>query len=501
MGTGTLAPTLKHALLAYATWTILYIFGLLRDFVRNRRGKASFKGYAPIRQDFEDFFTRRIYYRIHDVFNCPVKGPPSAWMDIIERTPVNRQKPLMATGKIKRCLNLGSYNYLGFASSDPYCTPRVLDTLSQHGWSLCSSRADAGTTPVHEELERELASFLGKQAVLTCGMGFATNSVFLPVLAGPGTLVFSDALNHVSIVTGVRAAKGTVRVFDHNDPVHLEQLLRQAMLEGQPRTHRPWKKVIIVVEGIYSMEGEVVDLAGFVAVAKKYKAYIWLDEAHSIGAMGATGRGVCEHLGVSPADIDVLMGTFSKSFGACGGYVAANKDVIDYFMAQCPAHLHATAMTPPAVQMVLSALRLITGADGSDRGAHKLSQLRTNANYFRSRLLHMGFNVLGDWDSPVMPIMIFQLAKLSATSHEMLRLGVAVVVVGFPATPLLTSRMRVCISASHTRQDLDYALQLFDYVATKCDIRYGGPRAKALADGGPKIKALTESSHEVHTVT
>jgi serine palmitoyltransferase len=161
---------------------------------------------------------------------------------------------------------------------------------------------------VHEELEREVASFVGKPAALVFGMGFATNSLTLPVLMrGKGTLVISDALNHSSIVAGVRGSSAKVKVFRHNQPEHLERVLRAAIAEGQPRTHRPWAKILIVVEGIYSMEGEVCRLAEIVALKKKYKAYLYLDEAHSIGAMGPTGRGVAEHLGVDTADIDVMV--------------------------------------------------------------------------------------------------------------------------------------------------------------------------------------------------
>ena len=390
----------------------------------------------------------------------------------MERTPVDGQKPLELTGRTRRCLNLGSYNYLGFAAQDPYATPRVEKALDGYGWGACGPRANAGTTPIHQQLETEIAEFLGKEAAITCGMGFATNSMFLPVLAGKGTLLLSDALNHASIVAGVRGSGAKVKVFDHNDPRQLEAVLRVSIAEGQPRTGRPWKKIIIVVEGVYSMEGELARLKEIVEVKKKYKAYLYLDEAHSIGALGAGGRGVCEATGVDTADIDIMMGTFTKSFGSCGGYIAGDKALIDWLRAQCPAHLYATAMSPSAVEMVLSALHVIEGKDGTDRGARKIAQLKDNANYFRARLLELGFNVLGDWDSPVMPVMIFNPAKLPAASREMLRRGVAVVVVGFPATPLLTARMRVCISASHTREDLDFALEMFDDLVDECALRY-----------------------------
>lgn len=207
------------------------------------------------------------------------------------------------------------------------------------------------------ELQRKVAQFLGKEDAVVFGMGFATNSTVIPALVGKGCLVLSDALNHTSIVTGVRSSGASVRIFRHNDVGHLERTLRFAIAEGQPRTRRPWRKVLIIVEGIYSMEGETACLADIVALKKKYKAYLFLDEAHSIGAMGRTGRGCAEHEGVDTADIDVMMGTFTKSFGSCGGYIAGSRDLVEHIRRSSPGTLYAAAMSPPAAQQALSALK------------------------------------------------------------------------------------------------------------------------------------------------
>lgn len=435
-----------------------------------------------------------MFYRIHDCWNRPIGSAPDAYVDVLERTPVCGQKPLELTGKKIRALNLGSYNYLGFAAHDPYCTPRAIETLKREGWSSCSSRAEAGTTPLHLELEKELASFLGKPAALCFGMGFATNSAVLPVLAGPGCLIVSDALNHASIVSGVRGSGAKVAVFAHNDVDSLESVIRSSIARGQPRTRRPWKKVLVVVEGIYSMEGELAPLPEIVDVCKRYKAYLYLDEAHSIGALGKTGRGVCEALGVDPADVDVMMGTFTKSFGGAGGYIAGSTELIDALKRTAPGHLAATSMSPPVAQQVLSSLRVLTGADGSKRGAEKLRRLRENANYLRRRLLDLGVNVLGDWDSPVMPIMLFQPGKIAALSRECLKRGLAMVVVGFPATPLLTARARVCVSAAHSREDLDYAVDVLDEVSGLCLLRYGERKKEDCVGGGGSDGASSSTS-------
>ena len=177
-------------------------------------------------------------------------------------------------------------------------------------------------------------------------------------------------------------------------------------------------------------------------------------------------------------------GTFTKSFGGAGGYIAGSKELIDALKRTAPGHLEATAMSPPVAQQVLSALRVLSGADGSRRGAEKLRRLRDNANYLRKRLLDLGVNVLGDWDSPVMPIMLFQPGKIAALSRECLKRGVAMVVVGFPATPLLTARARVCVSAAHSRADLDYAVDVLDEVAGLCLLRYGDRKKEAEEGGG-----------------
>ncbi|RVW45145.1 Long chain base biosynthesis protein 2d [Vitis vinifera] len=437
-------------------------------------------GYAPICLGFEDFYKRRLYLRIQDCFGRPISSAPDAWLDVIERNSNDNNKTLKRTSNISRCLNLGSYNYLGFAASDEYCTPRVIESLKKFSLSTCSSRADGGTIMMHNELEKYVANFVGKPAAIVFGMGYVTNSAILPVLISKGGLIISDSLNHSSIVNGARGSGATIRVFQHNTPSHLEEVLREQIAEGQPRTHRPWKKIIVVVEGIYSMEGDLCKLPEIIAICKKYKAYSYLDEAHSIGAVGKTGRGVCELLGVDPADVDILMGTFTKSFGSCGGYIAGSKLKLllessgahSILETHFPAHLYATSMSPPAVQQIISAIKVILGEDGSCRGAQKLEQIRENSNFFRSELQSMGFEVLGDNDSPVMPIMLYNPGKIPAFSRECLKQNVAVVMSAFPATPLLLARARICISASHTKEDLIKGLEVISRIGDLVGIKY-----------------------------
>ncbi|KAL3654550.1 serine palmitoyltransferase component [Castilleja foliolosa] len=211
-------------------------------------------------------------YEFRDCFNRPISSPPDSWFDLVERVSNDNNKTLKRTTNVKRCLNLGSYNYLGFASADEYCTPRVIESLKKFSPSTCSTQIDGGTTALHTELEERVASFIGKEAAVVFGMGYATNSAILPVLAGKGSLIISDSLNHNSIVNGARGSGATVRVFQHNTPSYLERVLKDQIAEGQPRTHRPWKKILLLVEGIYSMEGELCQLPEIFSIYKKYNS-------------------------------------------------------------------------------------------------------------------------------------------------------------------------------------------------------------------------------------
>merc|ERR1712048_1552430 len=192
--------------------------------------------------------------------------------------------------------------------------------------------------------------------------GFATNSTCIPSLIGPGCCLVSDELNHASLVLGSRLSGAKVYVFKHNDMVSLEKVLKDAIVQGQPRTHRPWKKVIIVVEGIYSMEGSIVKLKEIIELKKKYKAYLYLDEAHSIGALGHQGKGVVQHCGCDVRDVDVMMGTFTKSFGAAGGYISGSSQIISYLRKSSHAQAYSTSMAPGVAKQVICSLEQIQGA-------------------------------------------------------------------------------------------------------------------------------------------
>eukprot|EP00184_Porphyridium_aerugineum_P003158 CAMPEP_0184696392 /NCGR_PEP_ID=MMETSP0313-20130426/3708_1 /TAXON_ID=2792 /ORGANISM="Porphyridium aerugineum, Strain SAG 1380-2" /LENGTH=528 /DNA_ID=CAMNT_0027155017 /DNA_START=327 /DNA_END=1913 /DNA_ORIENTATION=- len=470
------------ALTTYYSYAMLILIGYIRDMFGKMFKPSEYrrhrKGYAPLLEGFEDFYTRRLYLRIQDCWARPIASKPGAWIDVIHREfgdgKVASSKELVLKPDYSHCLNLGSYNYLGYGEVPGGVDEQVFSTLESHGVALGASAIESVPCEVVAKLERTVATFLGKEDAIVSGMGFATNAQLIPAVVGPGCLIMSDSLNHASIVVGARSSGAKISVFEHNDPESLEVELREAILEGQPNGE-PWKKILIIVEGIYSMEGEVCPLPEIVVIKKKYGAYLYLDEAHSIGALGATGRGVTEYHGVSTADVDIMMGTFTKSFGSVGGYIASSKELINRIRYTSGGSVNAYPMSPVCARHTQWVFDQLEGKDGSDIGKRKIRALRENAIYLRERLNQMGMMTYGTYDSPVIPVMLFNPAKIAAFSHECLKRQVAVVVVGFPATSLMMSRARFCVSAAHTKEDLDMALQVIDEVGELLQLKYCRP--------------------------
>jgi serine palmitoyltransferase len=473
-------PNVLVSFLTYYVYMVLIVFGHIRDFFGSFFGRSRYldqlpkKGIAPLLNSWENFFTRRLYHRIQDCWNRPIASAPGTHIKVMERVSDDGNKTLRTTGKVIDCINLGSYNYLGFADDwQEVCGEDVLGALEDFPISNCSARTNSGTTSIHRELEQTVARFLDKDDAVVFTMGYGVNGTVLPALLGPGSLVISDSLNHTSIVNGCRDSGADIKVFRHNDTKQLEKIIRESIMYGQKRREgAPYTKILVAIEGIYSMEGEICRLPAIVSVCKKYNCYIYLDEAHSIGALGKTGRGVCEYTGVSTSEIDVLMGTFTKSFGGMGGYIAASQEIIDHLRANCQGLTSTNSLSPVVAKQVLRAFQVIMGEDGTDIGKQKLASLNRNANYFRRECEKAGFHVIGDYDSPVIVLFIYHPCKIGTMSRFSLEKGIACVVVGFPATPLLLARTRVCVSAGHTKEDMDIALEKMKEAADIVGIRY-----------------------------
>lgn len=302
-------------------------------------------------------------------------------------------------------------------------------------------------------------------------MGFATNSMNLPSLLGPGCLVVSDEKNHASIILGLRLSGATIKKYRHNDMKDLEKVIEKSLIDAHLKG-KAFKKILIVLEGVFSMEGSIVKLPEVIAIKKKYGAYIYLDEAHSVGAIGAHGRGVTELLGVDPKEIDMLMGTFTKSFGSAGGYIAGTKSLINFLRANSHAHCYASSIAPAVAQQIITSMKIIMGLDGTDDGQNRIKQLARNTKYFRRRLAQIGVIIFGHDDSPVVPMLVYLYSKIGMVVRTLTQRNIAVVGAGFPATPLLEGRIRFCLSAAHTKEQLDYVLDNIEELSEMYGLDY-----------------------------
>lgn len=455
------------------SYLILIIIGHIRDFFgkifkpQDYEDLVEKDGYAPWYDGFENFYVRRLKTRIDDCFARPIHGAPGRFIKCFERKRV--KDGYVYTGKSVECLNLSSYNYLGFAQSHGVCTDNVLKTIEEYGTSSCSPRNAVGTTDLHKECEKVIANFVGKDDSIIVSQGYGTNSSLFASLVDSQCLVLSDSLNHASIRFGIRLSGASVKVFKHNDMRDLEKIIRNEIAQGQPKTHRPWKKIIIAVEGLYSMEGNMVNLPEVVQLKEKYKCYLFVDEAHSIGALGPKGRGICDYFLVDPSRIDILMGTLTKSFGATGGYVAAEKWIIDRLRLSYLNCSFGEGVPPPVLEQIISSLQIINGSISPGEGEERLKRIAFNSRYLRLGLKKLGFIVYGADDSPVIPLLLYLPAKMPAISRMLYSMKIAVVIVGYPATPITTARVRLCVSSALTKEDLDYVLAKFSEVG---DILY-----------------------------
>ena len=517
-------PPYYILLSTYISYLILIVLGHIRDFVGKRLNPKWYShlmprdGYAPLNSDFDSFYTRRLKTRIDECFSQPVTGVAGRTILLLDRISPDYNLTQILTGNKTRALNISSYNYLGFAQARGGCADAVEESIRRYGVATCGARLDGGSTDLHTMAESLVAQFVGQEDALISSMGFATNSAYIPALVGKGCLVISDELNHASIRFGTRISGANVRMFKHNDMKNLENLLREVISQGQPKTHRPWKKILVIVEGLYSMEGTLVNLPAIIELKKKYKFYLFVDEAHSIGALGPHGRGVADYFNISPRSIDILMGTFTKSFGAAGGYIAGNKALIDRLRLRGHLGPYAEAMTPPVLTQIIASMASIMGiaappllaqssssstssstaltvshpgpanpsllpswislppalASGLE-GRERLRRLAFNSRYLHSGLIKLGFITYGHPASPIVPLLLFNPGKMNMF-HRMMRdraTPIVVVVVAYPATPLVTSRVRFCVSAAHTKEDVDCVLRACDEIGDVLDLKHG----------------------------
>jgi 8-amino-7-oxononanoate synthase len=359
---------------------------------------------------------------------------------------------------------LGSNNYLGL-TSDPRVVAAAHEALDRYGPGLTGSRLLNGTTPLHLELEEELAAWMGAEAAIVFTTGHQTNVGTLGTLLEPGDTVIADSADHASILDGCLLSRARLRPFRHGRLDKLEKSLQRAAEDGGG--------VLVVVDGVFSMEGDVAPLPEIVALCRTYGARLMVDEAHGAGVLGARGAGATELHGAE-ADVDLRMGTFSKSLASCGGFLAGPTDVIDFLKLQSRAFLFTASNVPASLGAALAALRIIA----SDEGPPLFARVLENARHWSDGLRERGFKVIegeapGDVVTPIVPVLVEDDWKAALLWKALWDAGVFVNVALHPAVPPGGALLRTSVMATHDTAVLDRALDIFSDVKAAFEAEHG----------------------------
>jgi glycine C-acetyltransferase len=363
-------------------------------------------------------------------------GPQGAW--------------LVVDGK--RVLNFSSNNYLGLANH-----PRLIEAakhaMDQYGVGPAAVRTIAGTMELHLQLEERLAKFKGVEAAITFQSGFTANLATIPALVGKGDVIFSDRLNHASIIDGCRLSRAQIVAFEHGDPGDLRKQIEATTEFGRR---------LIVTDGVFSMDGDIAPLPALYEIARDYDILLMVDDAHGEGVLGKGGRGIVDHFDLH-GKVDIEVGTMSKAFGAVGGVVAGNKEVVAWLRQRGRPFLFSSAMTVPDVAACLAAVDLL------EESTELVDRLWSNAEYFKQGMNALGFNT-GMTETPIVPVMLGEAPLAQQFSKRLFEEGVFAMAIGFPTVPQGKARIRVMNSATHSHDDLDQALGIFAKVGRELGV-------------------------------
>lgn len=350
-------------------------------------------------------------------------------------------------------LNFASYNYLGL-NGDPRVSAAAKAAIDRHGVSSSASRLASGERPVHAALEAALADFHGAEAALAFVSGHATNVTVIGHLLGPRDLVLHDALIHNSVAEGARLSGARRIAFPHNDPDAAER-----ELASQRRRHG---RALLVIEGHYSMDGDVPDLARFVAMARRHDALLMVDEAHSVGVLGATGHGVAEQCGVDPAGVDIWMGTLSKTLSACGGYVAAKRALVDLLRHSAPGFVYSVGLAPPLAAAALESLAILRAEPW------RVARLQANAALFLQRVRKAGLDAGRSAGFGIVPVVLGSSVAAARVAASLFEAGVNVQPILFPVVPERSARLRFFLSAEHTSEEIEHSVAALEAARDAC---------------------------------
>ncbi len=353
----------------------------------------------------------------------------------------------------KQVLNFCSNNYLGLANH-PQVVAAAKKSLDAMGIGPGAVRSIAGTMTLHVELEKRLAAFKGVEAAITFQSGFTANLATIPALVGKEDVIFSDRLNHASIIDGCRLSGAKIIAYEHNDVKSLEEQIQANLSQ--------FRRALIVTDGVFSMDGDIAPLPEIYEVAKKYDILLMVDDAHGEGVLGKGGRGIVDHFGLH-GKVDVEVGTMSKAFGVMGGVVAGNAVIVEWLRQRGRPFLFSSAMTVPDAAACLAAIDLL------EDSTQLVDKLWSNAKYFKAEMKNLGFKT-GVSETPITPVMLGEALLAQQFSRELFEAGVFAMALGFPTVPQGKARIRVMISAAHSIADLDKGLEAFKAVGKKLGV-------------------------------
>jgi len=317
--------------------------------------------------------------------------------------------------------------------------------IDEYGVGPGAVRSIAGTMSLHIELEEKLAEFKETESALSVQSGLNTNLATIPLLMGKEDVIFTDELNHASIIDGCRLTKAKRVIFPHRDVETLRRLLEE---------NKEIEKKLIITDGVFSMDGDLAPLPGIVDVAEEYGAMVMVDDAHGEGVLGSHGRGIVDHFGLH-GRVDIEAGTMSKAFGVMGGYVAGSADIVEYLRQRARPFLFSSAATPPDVAACIAAIDILQQTD------EPVKKLWENARYFKENMVALGFDT-GASETPITPVMLGEAKTAWDFSKRLFSEGVFGTAIAFPTVPRGKARIRVMLSAAHSKDDLDFALEKFE---------------------------------------
>lgn len=344
----------------------------------------------------------------------------------------------------KRVLNFCSNNYLGLANH-PQLVQAAKDAIDRYGVGPAAVRTIAGTMELHVELEKRLANFKGVEAAITFQSGFNANIAAIPALVGKDDVIFSDELNHASIIDGCRLSGAKIVRYNHCDAKDLER----ALLEER----KNFPRALVVTDGVFSMDGDIAPLDEIYEVSKKFEIILMVDDAHGEGVLGRGGRGIVDHYHLH-GKVDVEVGTLSKAFGVVGGVVAGNPLVVEWLRQRGRPFLFSSAMTAPDTAACLAGLNIL------ESSTELVDKLWENTRFFKSEMKNSGFDI-GNSVTPITPVMLGEAALAQEFSKSLFEHGVFAMAIGFPTVPRGKARIRVMISAAHQKSDLEQGLEIF----------------------------------------